>query len=87
MQQSRIVLAILGLSMGSAINLSAADGQSWMNWRGPHGFGATEFKDAPVKFDANNYSWRLDLPGKGCSTPIVVEKNILLTVPIEASMA
>ncbi len=83
MQQSRIVLAILGLSMGSAINLSAADGQSWMNWRGPHGFGATEFKDAPVKFDANNYSWRLDLPGKGCSTPIVVEKNILLTVPIE----
>ena len=39
-----------------------------------------------VNFDANNVLWKRPLPGKGCSTPIVVQDVIYLTAPVLGSI-
>src|SRR5262249_24019936 len=66
----------------------AADTANWPRWRGPHDNGSTESGSYPVKWDANTgLAWKVELPGKGCSTPIVWNKRIYLTAPAEGQDA
>ena len=53
----------------------------WPSWRGPNDIGSTQGGNYPVKFDETALQWRADLPGKGCSTPIVLDETIYLTAP------
>ena len=57
----------------------AADSADWRSWRGPLGGGSVEQGNFPVKFGADKYLWRAELPGRGCSTPILLQDNIYLT--------
>jgi outer membrane protein assembly factor BamB len=59
----------------------------WRSWRGPFGNGSVEQGNYPVKFDAEKYLWRTELPGKGCSTPIVLNGMIYLTASADGSDA
>jgi len=61
----------------------AAEVAEWHSWRGPLGNGSIETGNLPVKFSAEKYQWRADLPGKGCSTPILLKGLIYLTAPVE----
>lgn len=61
----------------------AEDGKDWTSWRGVHGLGSMPNGDVANRFDAEHNKWRVELPGKGCSTPIVVGRSIFLTAPIE----
>ena len=71
-----------------ASGLAAADDQSdWPRWRGPHDIGSTEVGDYPVQLDADNALWRAPLPGKGCSTPIVIDRTIYVTAPVDGKDA
>jgi outer membrane protein assembly factor BamB len=65
----------------------SADGQNWTAWRGPSGSGSVETGDYPVNFNANTYLWRTPLPGKGCSTPIVLDEQLFLTAPVDGKDA
>ena len=65
----------------------AADAPDWRSWRGPLGNGSVEQGNYPVKFGADKYLWRTELPGKGCSTPIVLKGMIYLTSPADANDA
>lgn len=61
----------------------AAEGQSsWPHWRGPQDNGSATAGTYPVKWDATSVLWKAPLPGKGCSTPIVWARQIVLTAPI-----
>lgn len=60
-----------------------ADGPDWRSWRGPFANGSVEQGNYPVKFGEEKYLWRADLPGKGCSTPIVLNGMIYLTAAAE----
>jgi len=40
-----------------------------------------------VQFDESTTQWRLPLPGKGCSTPIVLNRTIYLTAPVDGKDA
>ena len=66
---------------------SAADASDWRSWRGPVGSGSVEQGDLPVTFGAEKYLWRAELPGKGCSTPIVLDQLIYLTSPADGKDA
>lgn len=56
----------------------------WTNWRGPNGDGSAAEGNYPVRWDAtNNLLWKVALPGKGCSTPIVWDGQIFLTAPVQ----
>jgi outer membrane protein assembly factor BamB len=61
----------------------AADSPDWRSWRGPQGHGSVEQGSYPAKFGADKYLWRADLPGRGCSTPILNNRIIYLTSPAD----
>ena len=57
---------------------------NWPRWRGPNDLGSTKEGRYPANLsDSKNLAWKLALPGKGCSTPVVWEKRIFITGPKE----
>lgn len=69
---------------------AVAHGESlpdWPAWRGPDASGYVQQGRYPDKFDANHFLWRVELPGKGCSTPILLGDRIFLTAPVEGNDA
>lgn len=67
--------------------VNAAELADWRSWRGPLGNGSVEQGNYPVKFGAEQHQWRTELPGKGCSTPIVLEGKIYVTSPADGKDA
>ena len=66
-----------------AIILSVAVAQAdWPSWRGPDDRGSTVNGDYPSKLSQQSTLWKAPLPGKGCSTPIIVDKKIYVTAPV-----
>lgn len=56
---------------------------NWPNWRGPLGSGVAADGDYPVTFAANkNVAWKVELPGRGSSTPAVWGDKIFVTCGI-----
>ncbi|MCA9434433.1 MAG: PQQ-like beta-propeller repeat protein [Candidatus Omnitrophica bacterium] len=59
--------------------------ENWPNWRGPNSNGISNEKSVPIEWDREtNVIWRIDLPERGNSTPIVWDDKIFLTQAIEA---
>jgi outer membrane protein assembly factor BamB len=57
--------------------LSAAN---WTNWRGPNFSGVAQGTGYPVEWsDSQNVAWKIALPGRGSSTPVVWGDSIFLT--------
>lgn len=55
----------------------------WPQWRGPLGTGAAPNADPPVEWsETKNVRWKVALPGKGHSTPIVWGDRIFLTTAV-----
>ena len=57
----------------------------WTSWRGPHDQGSIESGNYPINFNANDVLWKAQLPGKGCSTPIVLDQTIFVTSAIDGT--
>ena len=55
--------------------------KDWMNWRGPAQNGSSAQTGLPRALSANQLLWKTELPGTGCSTPIVVAGSVYLTAP------
>jgi outer membrane protein assembly factor BamB len=65
-----------------AVPLAAADIDGWAKWRGPKDDGMAR-GDAPLEWsDTKNIAWKLKIPGKGHSSPIVYGDKIFLTSAI-----
>jgi len=56
---------------------------NWPRWRGPDSNGSMTSGNYPVRWDPENALWKTEIPGKGCSTPIVWNKKIYLTTGTE----
>ena len=66
----------------------AASPSNWPHWRGPLDNGSADSGSYPVKWDTtSNVLWKAELPGKGCSTPIVWDQRIFLTAPADGQDA
>lgn len=58
--------------------LSATNDWPW--WRGPHRNGISDSAPVPIKFgDTENLVWKVEVPGRGHSSPTVVGDRIFLT--------
>lgn len=68
---------------GSALLWSAPNVKdSWHQWRGPYNNGVA-VGDAPLHFsDTENVKWRIKIPGKGNSTPVIWGDTIYLTTAV-----
>ena len=70
----------IGLLIGSMCLSSFSFAEDWTRFRGPNGSGAGESKPVPTKWgDAENIKWKVDLPGKGSSCPIVIGDQVIVT--------
>ena len=82
MKQSALLLL---LSIFSAIPVfAAADAaHNWGQWRGPLFTGVAPFADPPTEWsETKNIRWKIDLPGKGHSTPVVWGDRIFVTTAV-----
>jgi outer membrane protein assembly factor BamB len=72
--------SLLLLATGMWIGFGAESGE-WPAFRGPHASGSVEVGNYPTKFDANSALWKVKLPGKGTSVPIIHKNRLYLTCP------
>lgn len=73
--------ALLGVQCSAATPAVAED---WPNWRGPQGHGVAAAADYPIEWGPKkNVAWKVVLPGRGSSTPIVSGEHLVLTCPNE----
>ncbi|HZN68076.1 MAG TPA: hypothetical protein VFB66_22510, partial [Tepidisphaeraceae bacterium] len=88
----RRVVAVLVVALVAAPALAAegeANGDAkanWGQWRGPLGTGVAPGADPPVKWgEKQNVKWKVKLPGRGTSTPIVWGSKVFIqaAVPVE----
>lgn len=57
--------------------------ENWPQWRGPLGTGAAPKSDPPITWsESKNIRWKVALPGKGHSTPVIWGDRIFLTTAI-----
>jgi len=79
--------AFLLLAVGASTiagDFNAERTTNWHHWRGPNADGSAPGADPPTKWDArNNVKWKVALPGKGSSTPVVWGSRIFVLTAIE----
>ncbi len=74
-----VLCAFLLLSLSTATQ-SAEKGAWWPQWRGPDMNGLSAETNLPLKWGVEeNVSWKLDMPGRSGSTPIIWKDQIFLT--------
>ena len=82
----RAPLALAGVALMASLALAEgpAAKDEWRQWRGPNNNGVAE-SDAPLKFSATeNVKWRVPIPGKGHSTPVISDGTLYLTSSVES---
>jgi len=66
--------------LGSATTQAQSSATSWTGYRGNTDNGYSEAKNVPVHWnDSTNIVWKVPVPGRGWSTPIILDGNIWLT--------
>ena len=79
-------LAALGCALAFpalAENSPAAAEQGWAQWRGPLANGTAPHAHPPVEWsEQKNVRWKMPLPGKGHSSPIVCGDRVYLTAAV-----
>ena len=64
------------------LQLRAADADGWPRWRGPFDTGVAK-GDAPIEFsETKNVAWKVKVPGRGFSSPVLWGDRIYLTTAI-----
>lgn len=71
----------LGLLLIASLGHVASAASDWPSWRGANGQASVASGRFPVRWSADKPAWKVALPGKGTSTPIVVGNQLFLTSP------
>ena len=69
----------------SATALAQGNAPAWGNWRGPNGDAVATSGNPPTQWseeDGKNILWKIDLPGKGSSSPIICGDHVFVTTAI-----
>ncbi len=76
--------ATLGTALvGAWITLQAAAAPDWPQFRGPTGDGHSSARQVPVHWSsASNVAWKVSVPGRGWSSPVLVGQRLFLTSAI-----
>ena len=76
----RISFVAAGLFLHTLSPLVAED---WPSWRGPSHNGSRAGQNYPTKWSVDKVAWKVALPGKGASSPVVWKDRIFLTAPAD----
>ena len=81
MRTASIVLFILSL----ATAVSRAATPEWPQFRGPGGLGVADASSLPERWSGtSNVAWRIDIPGRGWSSPIVWRGRVFVTTAVSS---
>lgn len=69
----------LGVAATNLLGSSVLAGENWTRFRGPNGSGVAPDVTFPVEWSEEAYLWRVDLPGKGHSSPVGWGDKIFVT--------
>ena len=73
-----VVLTFIGLAF-----LPSPARADWPQWRGPLATGSAPDADPPVEWSENkNLKWKVNIPGLGSSTPIILGDRIFITTAV-----
>jgi outer membrane protein assembly factor BamB len=75
---SLLTAGLFALLLAPAPDLPAED---WPSWRGPSHLGSREGEEYPTRWGTDELLWKVELPGKGASSPIVWGDRIFVTSP------
>lgn len=83
MKRWMVMTGLLLLLTGAfVVNSAPADPAHWPQWRGPF-FNGMARTGAPVEFgDAKNVKWKIAVPGRGFSTPVIWGDKMFLTTAV-----
>ncbi len=60
--------------------ITVTQAQNWPCWRGPNGDGTSMETNLPIRWDSiTNVAWKIPVPGKGYSSPIVWKDKLFVT--------
>ena len=77
-----VALPSLATNANDKVKIDEA-GRYWPQWRGPLGNGVSPHGKPPVKWsETKNIRWKIALPGRGHSTPVIWGDRIFLTTAI-----
>lgn len=76
--------AAVGAFAGLLVGLAGA--ADWPAWRGPQAHGSVAGPAPPLEL-AGKQLWKVALPGRGCSTPVVAGGKIFVTSPVDGQDA
>jgi outer membrane protein assembly factor BamB len=72
-----LLVAQVGSSQG------VSDARYWAQWRGPEASGVSRTATPPVEWsETENIRWKIEIPGRGASSPVVWEDRVFLTTAI-----
>src|SRR5262245_50105071 len=90
MKRSFLIFVITALAIAGnnfVAGISKTDPAHWPQWRGPF-FNGMARTEAPVEFgDNKNIKWKVAIPGRGFSTPVIWEDRIYLTTAVPTGKA
>jgi outer membrane protein assembly factor BamB len=76
-----------GLLVAVTGTLLAQPQSTWMQWRGPLNTGMAH-GDAPLRWsDTSGVAWKVPIPGRGHSTPVIAGERIFVTTAIPTGAA
>jgi outer membrane protein assembly factor BamB len=81
-----IVLARTALFLIAATPVIAADSSgNWLQFRGPGALGVADHPNVPDRWSAtSNVTWKIEIPGRGWSSPIVWDSRVFVTTVISS---
>ena len=66
----------------------ATQAQDWPQFRGPTGQGQSADRDVPLEWsESRNVAWKVPVPGRGWSSPVVAGSRVWLTTATNSNGA
>jgi outer membrane protein assembly factor BamB len=83
----RLALAAL-LAWTVSLHASVGDPKNWAQWRGPDMTGVSRTAKPPLEWsETKNIKWKVEIPGRGSSSPIVFGDRVYLLTAIPVGVA
>jgi len=75
------LIALLAWSAGPSADTETE--KNWPQWRGPHMTGVAPHGNPPLEWsESKNIKWKIEIPGKGSSSPIVWGDRIFISTAV-----
>ncbi|MFM8536041.1 MAG: PQQ-binding-like beta-propeller repeat protein [Acidimicrobiia bacterium] len=79
-----VLLVLSTMALNGAVN----DARNWAQWRGPEMSGVSRTAKPPVEWsETRNIKWKVQIPGRGSSSPIVWNDRIFLLTAIPVGIS